>query len=81
MPANPHCRHNAVTHRRSAVFTRGEMKMLSPIYPTIKWPKASGDMRERDFAITSQKKKKRQHDPYSGPFIMGNVSPDTARSA
>ena len=81
MPANPHCRHKAVTHRRSAVLARGKMKMLSPLYPTIQWPKASGDMSERDFAIKSRKKKKVQHDPYCGPFIMGNVSPDTARSA
>lgn len=78
---NPHCRHKAVNHRRSAALARGKMKMLSPIYPTIQWPKASGDMWERDFAIASQKKKKRQHDSYSVPFIMGNVSPDTARSA
>ena len=52
VPANPHCRHNAVTHRRSAVLARGKMKILSPIYPTIQWPKTSGDMWERDFAIT-----------------------------
>jgi hypothetical protein len=78
VPANPRCRHKAVTHRRSVVLARGKMKILSPIYPTIQWPKASGDMWERDFAITSPKKK---HDSYSVPFIMGNVSPDTARSA
>jgi hypothetical protein len=58
VPANPHCRHKAVTHRRSAVLARGKMKMLSPLYPTIQWPKASGDMSERDFAIKSRKKKK-----------------------
>ena len=30
---NPHCRHKAVNHRRSAALARGKMKMLSPIYP------------------------------------------------